>query len=112
MTAPRIGRARRLRAEATYAERALWDALRGGALGVRFRRQHPVGRYVADFACVPARLAIELDGAVHERVAAVARCGTCSGPRRSRRWGGAWCGFRTRRWRRTSAVCSRRSPWR
>ena len=72
MTAARIGRARRLRADATYAERVLWDALRGGALGVRFRRQHPVGRYVVDFACVPARLAIELNGAVHERVAAVA----------------------------------------
>ncbi len=72
MTAPKIVRARRLRAESTYAERRLWDALRGGALEVRFRRQHPVGRYVVDFACVPARLAVELDGAVHERVASVA----------------------------------------
>lgn len=31
------------------------------------RRQHPVGRYVVDFACVPLRMVIEIDGGVHER---------------------------------------------
>ncbi len=66
MTASRIVRARSLRERGTFVERKLWAALRGGALGVRFRRQHPVGRYVVDFACVPARLSVELDGRVHE----------------------------------------------
>lgn len=46
----------------TAAERLLWRALRHDALGVRFRRQHPIGRIIADFACVEARLIIEVDG--------------------------------------------------
>lgn len=57
---------RRLRRDATPAERRLWTALRGRRLGGhRFRRQHGVGPYVLDFYCPAARLAIELDGAVH-----------------------------------------------
>jgi very-short-patch-repair endonuclease len=47
--------------------------LRGGRLGVRFRRQYAVGPYVLDFYCASARLAVELDGAVHADDAAVAR---------------------------------------
>jgi very-short-patch-repair endonuclease len=58
--------ARQLRRDQTSAEQILWALLRRRQLaGVRFRRQHPVGRYVLDF-CAPAlRLAIELDGEIH-----------------------------------------------
>lgn len=55
-----------MRKEATPAEAHLWQALRGSALGVRFRRQHPVGRFILDFWCPAARLVVEVDGAVHD----------------------------------------------
>jgi very-short-patch-repair endonuclease len=59
--------ARHLRQNATSAERTLWRLLRGGAVdNLRFRRQHPIDRYVADFACVTLKLAIEVDGRIHE----------------------------------------------
>ena len=62
-----ITQARALRQTATLAERRLWSALRGGRLGGwRFRRQHPIAPFIADFACPRARLVIELDGGVHE----------------------------------------------
>jgi very-short-patch-repair endonuclease len=58
--------ARRLRANMTDAERKLWFLLRRKQLqGFRFRRQVPLGRYVADFACMSARLVLELDGGQH-----------------------------------------------
>jgi very-short-patch-repair endonuclease len=57
---------RALRNQATDAERALWQRLRARQLlGARFRRQHPIGPYVADFACMDARLVIEVDGGQH-----------------------------------------------
>lgn len=50
----------------TEAEVVLWTFLRRRALhGYKFRRQHPIGPYIADFACVSARLVIEVDGATH-----------------------------------------------
>ena len=49
----------------TDAERALWSRLRGEQLGVKFRRQHPLGGYVADFACLAPRPIVELDGSQH-----------------------------------------------
>ena len=53
-------RARRLRKEATDAERTLWHRLRGKRLGgLKFRRQHVVGRYILDFYCHECRLAVE-----------------------------------------------------
>ncbi len=59
-------RARRLRAEPTAAERALWEMLRDRRLaGLKFRRQQPLGRYVADFYCAEAGLVVEADGPVH-----------------------------------------------
>lgn len=59
-------RARRLRATPTEAERALWRVLRTRkADGFHFRRQVPFGRYVADFACHGAKLAVEVDGGQH-----------------------------------------------
>ncbi|MGZ5229847.1 MAG: endonuclease domain-containing protein, partial [Burkholderiales bacterium] len=60
------GRARELRKRATDAENHLWRYLRRRQLaGYRFRRQVPVGGYIADFACVEAKLVIELDGGQH-----------------------------------------------
>ena len=46
-------------------ERILWSRLRRAALGHRFRRQHPVGPYVADFACLAAHVIVEVDGDSH-----------------------------------------------
>lgn len=57
--------ARVLRREMTDAERKLWSYLRGEQLGVKFRRQHPLGNYVADFACLAPKLIVELDGSQH-----------------------------------------------
>ena len=51
----------------TESERRLWSHLRGGQLGVKFRRQHPLGPYIADFACLTPRLIVELDGSQHAR---------------------------------------------
>ena len=62
--------ARKMRHEPTQAEAVLWKALRGGQLGLRFRRQHALGRYIVDFYCPWARLAIEVDGAGHNRTRA------------------------------------------
>ncbi len=49
----------------TSAEAILWSCLKGRQLGWQFRRQHPVGRYIADFACAKAGLIVEVDGATH-----------------------------------------------
>ena len=49
----------------TDAEALLWDYIRHGALGVKFRRQHVIGEYIADFACLSEKLIIELDGGYH-----------------------------------------------
>ncbi len=58
--------ARRLRSNMTDAEQQLWRQLRLKQLaGHRFRRQHPIGPFVADFACLQARLVIEVDGGQH-----------------------------------------------
>ncbi len=59
-------RARSLRRSQTEAERRMWSLLRDRRLaGHKFRRQVPVGPYVADFACYEANLLIELDGSQH-----------------------------------------------
>ncbi|MBX7104181.1 MAG: endonuclease domain-containing protein [Gemmataceae bacterium] len=58
--------ARHLRRNMTDAERRLWSLLRDRQLtGWKFRRQVPVGPYVADFACLERRLIVELDGSQH-----------------------------------------------
>ena len=50
----------------TPAEQILWKHLRGRRLhGLKFRRQHPLGRFIADFYCAEHRLVIELDGDIH-----------------------------------------------
>lgn len=59
--------AKQLRRELTMEERHLWYLLRGRRFSrYKFRRQHPVGHYILDFACCEARLAIELDGGQHD----------------------------------------------
>lgn len=57
--------ARSLRREMTDGERLLWQKLRLEQLGVKFRRQHPLGAYVADFACLAPLLIVEIDGSQH-----------------------------------------------
>ena len=59
--------ARERRRSGNLPEVLLWRALRRRPQGLKFRRQFPAGRYVLDFACLSARLAIEIDGAIHER---------------------------------------------
>ncbi|MDZ7832457.1 MAG: endonuclease domain-containing protein [Desulfobacterales bacterium] len=59
-------RARNLRKNQTDAEKCLWRYLRNrGLKNHKFRRQHPVGPYIADFACVEKGLIVELDGGQH-----------------------------------------------
>jgi very-short-patch-repair endonuclease len=67
-TTPEIeAAARRLRRNMTPAEKKLWEALRGKQLGgLKFRAQHPVGPFILDFYCPACKLAVELDGGVHE----------------------------------------------
>ncbi len=60
-----LARARRLRQDATDAEALLWRHLRGGQLGEKFRRQHRIGPFIADFFCARLALVIELDGGQH-----------------------------------------------
>jgi very-short-patch-repair endonuclease len=61
-----LASARGLRRRPTEAEKRLWRLLRGRRFaGVKFRRQHPVGAYVADFFCSDSKLIIELDGGGH-----------------------------------------------
>ncbi len=54
--------AKSLRQEMTDGERLLWQKIRGEQLGFKFRRQHPLGAYIADFACLAPLLIIEIDG--------------------------------------------------
>jgi very-short-patch-repair endonuclease len=61
-----IERARDLRKSMSDAERHVWRAIRGGQInGFRFRRQHPIGVFIADFICLEKRLIIEVDGSQH-----------------------------------------------
>ncbi|WP_081590505.1 endonuclease domain-containing protein [Blastomonas sp. AAP53] len=55
-----------MRSEPTEAEAKLWSGLRAGRLnGAKFRRQVPIGNYIADFVCPAAKLIVELDGSQH-----------------------------------------------
>jgi very-short-patch-repair endonuclease len=54
-----------LRRHATDAERLLWSRLRGRRLGCKFRFQHSIGPFVADFACLERKLIVEADGGQH-----------------------------------------------
>ena len=59
--------ARQNRREMTESETVLWNALRNEFRGIKFRRQHPIGDYIADFLCLKAKLVIEVDGGYHDK---------------------------------------------
>jgi very-short-patch-repair endonuclease len=66
--------ARDLRRSLTPAEDNLWAALRGRRLnGLKFRRQHPLSRFILDFYCVERRLVVEVNGGVHATADQIAR---------------------------------------
>ena len=63
---PTLVRAKQLRREMTIAERKLWGAIRGSRFeGAKFRREQPIGSFIADFVCQEHRLIIEADGSQH-----------------------------------------------
>jgi very-short-patch-repair endonuclease len=70
--------ARNMRRQPTSSELVLWRAIRGGRLGVSFRRQVPIGPYIVDFAASRQRVIIEVDGGYHAQRA--------SADRRRQRW--------------------------
>ena len=58
---------RELRKELTEAEKLLWAELRNRKLnGLKFRRQHPLDKFIVDFYCNEKKLVVELDGSVHD----------------------------------------------
>ena len=59
-------RRKELRQNQTKAEEILWFELRNNKLGAKFKRQHSIGGYIADFYCQKHKLIIELDGEIHE----------------------------------------------
>ena len=65
-TGKTLMRAQHLRRELTVAERKLWSALRNRQIeGAKFRRQQPIGPFIADFVCQEQRLIVEADGGQH-----------------------------------------------
>ncbi|HTM94176.1 MAG TPA: endonuclease domain-containing protein [Flavisolibacter sp.] len=58
-------RASNLRKQQTFAEEILWNYLRTKPFGFKFRRQHPYSIYILDFYCHQLKLAIEVDGSIH-----------------------------------------------
>ena len=61
--------AKRLRRKMTPCEKALWQRLKTKKMaGLKFRRQHPIRFYIADFYCHEARLVIEVDGPIHDSI--------------------------------------------
>jgi very-short-patch-repair endonuclease len=59
-------RASALRLNMTYAEKVLWKALRNRRFkNYKFRRQHPIGQFIADFYCHQSKVVIEVDGGIH-----------------------------------------------
>jgi len=60
-------KAKELRIRMTKAEIILWESLRNKRFGgLKFRRQHPIGRFIVDYYCHKYKLVIELDGGIHE----------------------------------------------
>jgi len=56
---------KRLRRDMTGAEKKLWYSIRRKQLGVKFRKQQPLGRYIVDFVCFEKKMIIEIDGGEH-----------------------------------------------
>ncbi|MDD5075153.1 MAG: DUF559 domain-containing protein [Candidatus Peribacteraceae bacterium] len=61
-----VDKARELRVRATKSESMLWKRLQDHQLGVHFRRQRPVGRFILDFYCEKNKVGIEIDGGIHK----------------------------------------------
>ena len=97
---PRKDRARALRGNMTHPERALWKELRDYKLGWRFRRQFPIPPYIVDFACIEARLIIEVDGG-QQAAPATTTCATANSSGK----GGVCCGSGTMKFFRTLRAC-------
>ena len=66
-TARSMASARRLRRQLSLPEMLLWRILRISRRELRFRKQHAIGPFVADFYCPPAKIVIEIDGATHDQ---------------------------------------------
>ena len=63
-----MNRAKELRKNQTEAEKRMWEILGSKKiLGLHFRRQHPIGSYIADFYCHALKLVIEIDGEIHDK---------------------------------------------
>jgi very-short-patch-repair endonuclease len=61
-----LSRSRDFRHPLTPPEAKVWDAVRDRQVGFKIRRQHPIGRFILDFYCAEAKLAVEIDGDAHE----------------------------------------------
>ncbi|HET8838276.1 MAG TPA: DUF559 domain-containing protein [Flavobacteriaceae bacterium] len=61
-----LDRAKKMRKNPTKAEAALWNELRNKKIGNKFRQQHPIDKYIADFVCLSKKLIIEIDGEIHQ----------------------------------------------
>ncbi len=59
-------KAKQLRQNMTESEQLLWNELRNNKLGLRFKAQHPIKNFIADFYCHKAKLALEVDGSIHQ----------------------------------------------
>jgi len=60
-------KAKQLQKDETEAEKLLWNRLnKNQMMGLQFRRQHPINRFIADFYCARIKLVIEVDGSIHE----------------------------------------------
>ena len=56
-----------LRKNMTHEEKMVWAYLSNNQMGFKFRRQHPIWMYIADFYCHRIKLAIEIDGSIHKK---------------------------------------------
>jgi very-short-patch-repair endonuclease len=81
-----LTRCRELRKSMPSAELILWSRVRRGGLGVRIRRQHSIGPFIVDFACLKPKVAIEIDGPSHDGDEAVVRDVSRSAFLQSRGW--------------------------
>ncbi len=69
MDGKKITNARERQKQATVSEGLLWSILRARQLcGLKFRREHPIGPFIADFACEEKKLVIEIDGGYHDQI--------------------------------------------
>lgn len=67
---PTFQQAELLRNNMTVAEKVLWNYLKTKPMGLKFRRQHPISKYIVDFYCHALKLVIEVDGGIHNSTSA------------------------------------------